>query len=720
MPNRLAGATSPYLLQHAENPVDWWQFSPEAFAEAQTRDVPVLLSVGYAACHWCHVMAHESFEDPETGDYVNAHFVPVKVDREQRPDVDSVYMAATQLLTGQGGWPMTVFLTPEGRAFHAGTYYPPRPAHGRPSFMQVMVAVTEAWAVRRDEVERSAEQLTEALERHPELVDRMLADAGPSAVVEPAGDGAREPSGELAGEWLNGLELARDAAHEGFGGGAKFPPSPVLEALTTIARSPFQAHEGTASSWLIPEQRRAARELLSRTLDAIVLGALQEHVGGGFFRYSVTPDWSVPHYEKMLYDNAQLLRVLARTVVILEREGTDPNRAARYRHAATALVHWLHREMVTPQGAFAASLDADSDPSPDEPHAEREGAYYTFSRVDEGLSSSGGVRPEPVTAAWGEGGRVTGILDESLRAALWQRRLERTAPHRDDKVVTAWNGMMIAGLADAAVLLDAPEWLDLAGAAAEFLWEHHRDAATGRLARTSRGDAVDPHEGQLEDYAWLGAGQLALYRATGDGVWYERSRALAEVTVERFVRDDAVLESARLDPTLVTAGATGRAEPFDDVAPSTPAVLARWLTDLSRPRTAGRETSELVGRLTAQATGVVLKAPTAAGGMVSAVLGREDPPALLVASTSDPAQFRALLDTVGDRRVLDVLVLDAAVAPYGVPETPEKSGSAATTQTSETSQTPQHPGAGFTVWLCRDGRCELPVHGPQEVARLLG
>ncbi|WP_055082593.1 thioredoxin domain-containing protein [Kocuria salsicia] len=432
MPNRLAGATSPYLLQHAENPVDWWQFSPEAFAEAQTRDVPVLLSVGYAACHWCHVMAHESFEDPETGDYVNAHFVPVKVDREQRPDVDSVYMAATQLLTGQGGWPMTVFLTPEGRAFHAGTYYPPRPAHGRPSFMQVMVAVTEAWAVRRDEVERSAEQLTEALERHPELVDRMLADAGPSAVVEPAGDGAREPSGELAGEWLNGLELARDAAHEGFGGGAKFPPSPVLEALTTIARSPFQAHEGTASSWLIPEQRRAARELLSRTLDAIVLGALQDHVGGGFFRYSVTPDWSVPHYEKMLYDNAQLLRVLARTVVILEREGTDPNRAARYRHAATALVHWLHREMVTPQGAFAASLDADSDPSPDEPHAEREGAYYTFSRVDEGLSSSGGVRPEPVTAAWGEGGACHGDPGRvpPCRAVAAQARAYSATPGR--------------------------------------------------------------------------------------------------------------------------------------------------------------------------------------------------------------------------------------------------------------------------------------------------
>lgn len=681
MTNRLAGATSPYLLQHAENPVDWWPFGPEAFEEARRRDVPVLLSVGYAACHWCHVMAHESFEDPDTGAYVNEHFVPVKVDREQRPDVDALYMAATQLLTGQGGWPMTVFLTPQGRAFHAGTYHPPVPSHGRPSFHQVMAAVTEAWTQRRGEVEKAAEQVSEALAAHPDLVDRMLADAGPSVVVEPNLDDAAEPAGRLVGAWLDGLERARDAAHEGFGTGAKFPPSPALETLTRIAGAPG-------------EQRATAHELLCATLDAMVQGALQDHVGGGFFRYSVTPDWSLPHFEKMLYDNAQLVRVLARTVHVLEGRGTDPARAARYRHAATAAVEWLRREMVTPQGAFAASLDADSEPSPDEPRAEREGAYYTFSRG----TGTDGLRPEPVTAAWGEAGRITGVLDETLRRELWERRALRTPPPQDDKVVTAWNGMAIGALAEAAVLLGDPDWLEPASTAATFLWEHHRDPETGTVVRTSRGGVVDPHEGTLEDYACLGTGLLALYRATGEGLWYERSRALAETAVERFVGEDAVHDTASVDATLAAAGATGRAEPFDDVAAAAPAVLARWLTDLSRPETVGRPTQEVVERLTGQATGVVLTAATAAGGMLGAVLDRLDPPALLQVVGASDGAFAEVLGAVGERRVLDVLVLHEDRAPYGVPDA----------------------GEGFAVWLCRDGRCELPVRSVAEVTRLLG
>lgn len=722
MTNRLAHSTSPYLLQHAENPVDWWEFSPEAFTEARERDVPVLLSVGYAACHWCHVMAHESFEDPEIGRVVNEHFVAVKVDREQRPDVDSTYMAATQLLTGQGGWPMTVFLTPEGRAFHAGTYFPPRPVQGRPSFGQVLAAVTEAWTERRDEVLRGADQVTEALSRHPELVERMLAEAGP-AVVNPPG------------------EETDDAAHEGFGTSAKFPPSPVLDALTRVARGPSPVTTGrgstdaqgqpraepradeaadapavegpatgrdgsghgspengsTGSAHAAAEQRRrSARELLCATLDAIVRGALQDHVGGGFFRYSVTPDWSLPHFEKMLYDNAQLLRVLARTVELLEREGTDPAREARYRGAADALVEWLHREMITGEGAFSASLDADSAPAADEPHAEREGAYYTFSR-DRG-SRRGADRglPEPVTADWGEAGALTGILDESVRRELWERRVAREAPHRDDKVVTAWNGMMITGLAEAAVLLDRPQWLETADAAAQFLWRHHWDSARGTLARTSRGGAVDAHEGALEDYACFGAGLLALYRATGETTWYERSRELADATVRRFVRDGRVLESAELDVTLAAAGATGRAEPFDDVAASSAAVLGRWLSELSRPEVGGRDTREVVAAVTQPATGVVLKAPTAAGGMVSAVLAAEQPPQLLQVADASPEQWRELLEAVGAARVLDTLVLDSRVAPYG---------------------TPSDTGAGFTVWRCRDGRCELPVHSVAELLR---
>ena len=676
MSNRLARATSPYLLQHAENPVDWWEFCPEAFDRARERDVPVLLSVGYAACHWCHVMAHESFEDMATARYMNEHFVSVKVDREQRPDVDSTYMAATQLLTHQGGWPMTVFLTPDGSAFHAGTYYPPRPVQGRPSFLQVMTAVTEAWTRRRDQVLRSAEQISEAISRHPELVDRMLEDVGPSPVAGSAATG--NPAAELAGTWLNGLEVARDPAHEGFGTGAKFPPSPVLDALTRIAELPAPA--GSA------ENASAARELLCATLDAVVVGALQDHVGGGFFRYSVTPDWSLPHYEKMLYDNAQLLRVLARTVHGLDDHGSSSARAARYRHAATALVHWLEREMLTPEGAFAASLDADSDPAPDTPGAEREGAYYTFSAPGHDSTDGAAV---PVTASWGEAGAITGVLDETVRRALWERRATRTAPHRDDKVVTAWNGMALTALSEASVLLGHPEWVDLARTAAEFLWAHHRDPGTGTVARTSRAGVVDPHEGQLEDYAYLGSGLLSLFRATGEAVWYERSRVLAETTVARFVRGSSVAESAHVDPALAAAGATGRAEPFDDVAASSAAVLSRWLTELARPEVAGRDTAAVVSAVTRQAAGVVRKAPTAAGGMVSAVLSRAWPPELLQVADATAKQWREVLETVGDDRVLNSLVLDAGSAPYGTPSTPDRR---------------------FTVWRCRNGVCEFPVH----------
>ena len=325
-------------------------------------------------------------------------------------------------------------------------------------------------------------------------------------------------------------------------------------------------------------------------------------------------------------------------------------------------------------------------------------SYYTFARDRGSRSGADRGHPEPVTASWGEAGALTGILDESVRHELWERRVAREAPHRDDKVVTAWNGMMITGLAEAAVLLDRPQWLETAGTAAQFLWERHWDPERGTLARTSRGGAVDPHEGALEDHACFGAGLLALYRATGDTTWYERSCEIADATVRRFVRDDRVLETAELDDTLAAAGATGRAEPFDDVAASSAAVLGRWLSELSRPEVGGRESGDVVAAVTAAATGVVLKAPTAAGGMVSAVLAGQEPPQLLQVADASPEQWRELLEGVGAARVLDTLVLESRVAPYGTP--------------SDTS-------ARFTVWRCRDGRCELPVHSVEELLRRL-
>lgn len=677
MTNRLADSTSPYLLQHAENPVDWWEFGPDAFEAAASREVPVLLSVGYAACHWCHVMAHESFEDTTVGQYVNEHFVAIKVDREQRPDVDSLYMSATQLLTQQGGWPMTVFLTPEGQAFHAGTYYPPRPVQGRPSFMQVLRAVHEAWTDRRDQVLQGARTVTDALRRHPEAVAAMLGtDAAPGGVVqEPAGELGEDPLESLAQRWLAALQVARDSAHEGFGGGAKFPPSPVLEALVELASRPG-------------ETRGEATELLTATLDAMVTGALQDHVGGGFFRYSVTPDWGLPHYEKMLYDNAQLLRILAHTARVLESSGHEPTRVARYRHAAHGIVTWLVREMVTSEGAFAAALDADSEPA--SPGGEREGAYYTFTR-------DGDVEPRPATASWGEAGRVTGVLDESVRAQLWTQRELRTAPERDDKVVTAWNGMMVEALAEAAVLLDEPAWLEPAQNAAKFMWDNHR-THEGIWRRTSRLGHVDAHEGQLEDYVRVGLGMLALHRATGRVEWYARSLDVAAAAARRFVVEDTVLDSARPDGVLRAAGATGEADPFDNVAASAQSCLARWIALLGQSEIAGRSSETLSALLLRPVRGLVSRAATSAGGSVYAQLLTVRPPALLEVVHATDEQWRQVVDGVGERRVTDVLVVDQTHAPYGVPDAgrPE-----------------------FAVWLCRDGRCELPVRSPELVGELL-
>ena len=681
MTNRLAHSTSPYLLQHAQNPVDWWEFEPTAFAQARSRDVPVLLSVGYAACHWCHVMAHESFEDPAVGEYINEHFVALKVDREQRPDVDALYMSATQLLTQQGGWPMTVFLTPQGQAFHAGTYYPPRPVQGRPSFMQVLRAVNDAWVERREQVMDSAQSVTDALQRHPEAVASMLGTdrhaAGPVQVEVPdhAGD-IDEQEAQLIGPWLDALEVARDSTHEGFGNGPKFPPSPMLEATLLIS-----SRGGRDST-------RAAG-LLTATLDAMVTGALHDHVGGGFFRYSVTPDWSLPHYEKMLYDNAQLLRVLAHTARHLEKRSTDPVRAARYRNAAQGIVTWLVREMSTEQGAIAASLDADSDPLT--PGAEREGAYYTFAFDDV-------TEPQPAVAGWGESGAVSGILDRTVREKLWEQREQRTPPQRDDKVVTAWNGMAVEALAEAAVLLDQPAWLETAEWAAEFLWTRHWNPDTKTLARTSRQGSVDPHDGQLEDYARAGLALLALYRATGLVQWYARSRELAEVTVEKFMRGDTPLDSAEPDAVLLAAGATGQADPFDGVAASAQSCLARWLVLLGQPEVAGRSSDEVVGLLVKPAQGLATRAVTAAGGALHAWLLRLQPPALLEVVHASEDEWDRVQSSAGQRRVTDVLVLGEEHAPYGVPEA--LSGE-------------------FAVWLCRNGQCELPVRSPEEVSGLL-
>ncbi|OYO08113.1 N-acylglucosamine 2-epimerase [Enemella evansiae] len=500
MPNRLAASTSPYLLQHADNPVDWWPWSAQALAEAVRREVPIFLSVGYAACHWCHVMAHESFEDPAVAELLNGNFVNIKVDREERPDIDAIYMNATTAMTGQGGWPMSVFLTPQGKPFYAGTYFPPRPAHGRPSFTQLVTAIADAWRDRREEVTASGDhiagELARLTNRQPAQTSVDLLDVEEKALAD------------------------FDEVHGGFGGAPKFPPTLLLDGL--LAHDIDEAHDAAI-----------------QTLDAMTRGGIHDQLGGGFARYSVDSGWVVPHFEKMLYDNALLLGTLARAW------GSDQ----RPRHARTVhrLVEWLFREMRTPQGAFAASLDADSLDANGRP---TEGAFYVWNR-DQLVEVLGSEDAEVAAAAYtvtDEGTFEDGFSTlqdiagadpdrlEPIRQRLLAARDQRPRPARDDKVVAAWNGWLIDSLTTAAMIFAEPEWLAAAETAAQHLWDTH--LVDGRLRRTSRDGRVGDAPAVLEDHAALALGFLRLAAATGSGEWLRRGEFLLGLIEEHFTAED--------------------------------------------------------------------------------------------------------------------------------------------------------------------------------------
>jgi len=496
MTNRLAASTSPYLLQHKENPVDWWEWSPEAFAEAERRGVPVLLSIGYAACHWCHVMAHESFEDEATAAYVNEHFVPVKVDREERPDVDAVYMEAVQAMTGHGGWPMTSFLTAKGEPFFCGTYWPLEPAHGMPSFGEVLQSVAQAWETRRDEVEAAGADVVRRLARAP---------GGVTAEVTP----------ELLDRAVASLRASCDGVHGGFGGAPKFPPSMVLELLL----------------------RHAARtgghglDLVEHTCRAMASGGMYDQLAGGFARYSVDAQWVVPHFEKMLYDNALLLRVYTH---LWRATGSD-----EARRVALETADFLLRDLRTPEGGFASALDADTEGV--------EGLTYVWTPAElvDALGDEDGrwaAEQFDVTDT-GTFEHGTSVLQrlaepddparyERVRSRLLDLRASRPQPGRDDKVVAAWNGLAIAGLAEAGVLLDRADLLDAAVECAHLLRTLHWTGQ--RLLRTSRDGRAGRNAGVLEDYADVAEGLLALFSATGDGTWLTFAQELLDVVLGVF------------------------------------------------------------------------------------------------------------------------------------------------------------------------------------------
>ncbi len=492
MANRLAQETSPYLLQHRENPVDWYPWGPEALGRASEEDRPILLSVGYSACHWCHVMERESFEDPETAAYMNEHFVNVKVDREERPDIDALYMEAVQAISGHGGWPMTVFLDPEGVPFYGGTYFPPDESRGMPSFRMVMEAVVDAFERKREEIrERSA---------------ATRARLGAVGLAQPR-EAAPEP-GRLDAATRK-LVAGADREHGGFGGAPKFPPAAALELLLA----------------------RGEREAVERTLDAMLAGGIYDQLGGGFARYAVDAVWLVPHFEKMLYDNAQLASAYLHGWQALGHE--------RYRRVCEETLDWMLREMRGPEGGFYSALDADSEGE--------EGRFYVWTpaQVREAL----GTGAEEILEFYGvtergnfEGSSVLHLAGGAsapepdglaeARRALLEARARRVRPGLDDKRLASWNALAISALAEAGAVLGRPDYLDAARACAGFVLDTMRDD-DGRLLRTYR-DGEARLNAYLEDHAFLLEALLRLYESTFEERWFERALAVAEEIVGRF------------------------------------------------------------------------------------------------------------------------------------------------------------------------------------------
>lgn len=541
MPNRLAHETSPYLLQHADNPVDWWPWSDGAFEEARRRGVPVLLSVGYSSCHWCHVMAHESFEDPATAALLNEHFVAVKVDREERPDVDAVYMEAVQAATGQGGWPMTVFLTPDAEPFYFGTYFPPEPRHGMPSFGQILDGVRSAWSDRRDEV--------------GEVAGRIVADlAGRSLSASLPAD-RRPPRAEELHTALMGLTREFDAAHGGFGGAPKFPPPMVLEFL-------LRHHARTASA--------GALEMVQATCAAMARGGIYDQLGGGFARYAVDATWTVPHFEKMLYDNALLCRTYAH---LWRSTGSE-----EARRTAVETADFMVRELRTEQGGFASALDADSD---DGTGRHTEGAYYVWTPAQlravlgeedaEFAADHFGVTED---GTFEEGASVLQLphaedpVDDervaSVRRRLLAAREERPRPGRDDKVVASWNGLAIAALAETGAYFDRPDLIQAALDAADLLVRVHMDGRA-RLHRTSRDGTPGANSGVLEDYANVAEGFLTLASVTGEGVWVEFAGFFLDTVLLQFTTEDGALYDTAADAEALIRRPQ---DPTDNATPS--------------------------------------------------------------------------------------------------------------------------------------------------------
>lgn len=669
--NRLADSTSPYLLAHADQPVDWWPWGEAAFAEARRRGVPVLLSVGYAACHWCHVMARESFTDPVLAAVINERYVPVKVDREQRPDVDATYMAATIAMTGQGGWPMTVFLTPDGEPFSAGTYFPNAPAgtmeSGLPAFIDVLEGISAAWRSNPDEVTGTARTVGDAL--------------GAAAGTLPTGQPASAADVETA---VTAVLSVADPEHGGFRGAPKFPAPQLLEALLRFT-------ERTGSS--------AAAQFVTTTARAMADGGINDRIAGGFCRYTVDDAWRTPHFEKMLYDNAQLLGVYAHLV----RRGD-----ARAPEVVRSTVGFLLRELRDGSGAFIASLDADTDGV--------EGASYVWTRTQ--LDAVLGPEDGPWAAEllqigergpFGDGDasvpQWTGIdpsdpaFDagrwERVRAALAQARAGRPQPAREEKVLASWNGLAIAALVDASVALGEPAWLDSAREAADAVWAAHVTEAPFALVRDTLGGRAGA-QAMLDDYALLASALLALFQVTGEQRFLARARLLMDAAIAEFAEPEQ--PGAWFDAPARRDGLPVRKrDPRDEATPSGASAMAGALL------TAALLTEDAGYRRLADATAacgaVVLRAaPEAAGTWL----------AQAEAVLRGPLQIAVAADET------DPLVTAARrLAPGGAVVV-------AGQRDSQPLLADRGPVRGSAAaYVCRGFVCDLPVTDPADLAEAL-
>jgi len=664
--NRLAIATSPYLLQHADNPVHWWPWCDEAFAEAASRDVPVFLSVGYAACHWCHVMAHESFEDSRVAELINEQFVAIKVDREERPDVDAVYMQATQAMTGHGGWPMTVFLTPDRRPFYAGTYFPPTPRHGMPSFVQVATAVAEAWRDRRVDIVDSAVK----------IVDQL-------ANLATGGGGTAEIN---IGAVIANLRRSYDPVHGGFGGAPKFPPSMVLEALL---------RHGSDDAMI----------MVNRTCEAMARGGICDQLGGGFARYSVDAQWVVPHFEKMLYDNALLLGVYTHWWRL------TGNPVAR--RVVNDLMGWLLREMRTAERGFAASLDADS---LDDHGRHREGAYYAWNR--EQLSAALGPRDASWAAeifsvteqgTFEDGLSTLQLLGDpeperlaDVRARLSAFREQRARPSRDDKVVAAWNGWLICSLIDAAMVFNEPTWLESARTAGELLWRVHWVDA--RLRRTSLAGQVGSAPGILEDYAALTQACVRLAAATAEPIWLERARELYAVIASQFDDGKGGFFDTAADAERLYARPQ---DPTDNATPSGLSATVHALRLLSE-LTGEDAYADRATRAAATAGQLVVQAPRFAGWLLADAIsytGNRPPVQVAIVGASDDPARAELIQTAYQAAPAGSVILAGE---------PEEAGFALLADRPLIEDRP-------TAYICQHFVCKLPVTSADDlVAQLSG